>query len=1059
MKHLIAGSVRFRGLIIAAAFGLLIFGVVQLTNAPLAELPEFKPTVVEVQTEALGLSAEEVEQFITVPLEQDLLNGVAFLQDIESVSLPGLSSVLLTFEPGTDLLDARQVVNERLTQAVGVAGLPEVAKPPQMLQPLSSTNRAAIIRLSSNELSPIDISVLARWIIGPRLLGVEGVANVSTFGLRDRQLQVVVDPAVLQENGVTLSQVIRTTGNALEVSPLTYLEASKPGTGGFIDTTNQRLQVFHEQTIKTPDELALVPLEDEEGNPLVRDGRVLTVGDITNVTEDHQPLIGDALCSDGPCQLIVVEKFPEANTQAVADGLEEALDAMRPGMAGLDMDTSIYRPADYVTTSFANYRTAMIIGGVLALLVLALFLFNWRVLVITLVVVGTSLAAAVAVLLLSGQTLNVMLMAGLVLAVLIVIDDAVVDNERVVGRVRVEDDTGEVPLTRRVVAPLFVMRSSVLYAVLIIGVSTVPVFFMDGVAGAFLPVILTSYLLAVGASLFVALTVTPALTAALLDGARPSPIAQRLQRTYDNRMTRLVAGPATALLAVIIVAVGAISIAFLRPSLDPDLQTRDILVNLDAATGTSLLKMNEMTGDLVTQLADIPGVRTVGAHVGRAIMSDQVSNVNEAEIWVNMDSTAPYDSTLAAIEGVVTGNSELGASVLTHSQERIDELLRRTEHDIVVRVYGEDPAVLDSMANEVHQRLDRIDGVTDLRIDYPPEERTIQVTTDLQAAQAVGLKPGDIRRTAAIMLNGITVGNLFDEQKVFDVVVWGEQPLREDMQNLENLLIDTERFGSVRLGTVADVEIVDAPAEIRHESVATYLDVTAAVEGRSVDAVAAEVDSAIVEVPFPIEYHAELLGGFDARQNQRWLLAALWFTAVAFIFLLLEAAVNSWRLGAVVLLEMTVALAGGLIAIWITGGEIALGSVAGLFAVFGFAARQSILVIRRYQELQYDGIPFGPDLVIRGTRDRMMPMLTTVTATIVFLLPFAVRGRSIGFEIVQPMAVVIIGGLLATTLLLLFVVPSLFLRFGTEAPRSIWDEEEYGMTADEIAAATGTEVA
>ena len=297
MYWIVNWSVKFRRIVIPVAAGLMIFGFFRLDDVRQDILPEFSPTIVEVQTEALGLSAAEVERLITTPLEQDLLNGVAFLETIESASLPGLSSVVMTFESGTELLDARQVVAERLTQA---AGLPQVAKPPQMIQPLSSTSRVAMVSLESSELSLIETSVLARWVMVPRLLGVEGVANVSIWGFRDQQLQVLVDPADLATNNVTLSQIIRTTGNALEVSPLSFLEASTPGTGGFIDTVNQRLHVFHEQTISTPEHLAQVTVEGPEGGAVFVAGKALPLGDVAEIVTDHQPLIGDAICSGGP---------------------------------------------------------------------------------------------------------------------------------------------------------------------------------------------------------------------------------------------------------------------------------------------------------------------------------------------------------------------------------------------------------------------------------------------------------------------------------------------------------------------------------------------------------------------------------------------------------------------------------------------------------------------------------------------------------------------------------------------------------------------------------------
>jgi Cu/Ag efflux pump CusA len=1048
MKWMIESSIRFRGLVVAFAVGLIILGTIQLIDAPVDALPEFKPTIVEVQTEALGLSAEEVEQLITVPLEQDLLNGVAFLQDIESVSLPGLSSVVLTFESGTDLLDARQVVAERLTQAVGVAGLPEVGKPPQMLQPLSSTNRVAIVRLIPRDLTPIQASVLARWVIVPRLLGVEGVANVSIFGQRDRQLQVLVDPARLHEQGVRLSQIVRSTGNALEVSPLSFLEASQPGTGGFIDTANQRFQIFHEQVIKTAEQLADVPLEDEEGNTLLVNARPVTLGQVADVVEDHQPLIGDALCSDGGCQLLVVEKFPGANTVAVANGIEEVVEAMRPGLAGLHIDTSIYRPADYISSGLVNLGTTVLIGAILAVAALAAFLFSWRRALVVVFVLAASLGGMGVVLALAGQTLNLMIFAGLVVGLLVVIDDSVVQVSGLTRELHAQDASGRIPVTRRIRTGLAQSRSSMLYAAIIVGVAVAPVFFMEGVLGAFLPPVLASYLLAVAVSLVVALSLTAALGALVLDGDRTPPFVQGLHRAYDERLAARIGRPGPAVMAfTLVLAVGGASLLWLRPSMDPALQERDIVVELEAAPGTSLLRMRSMAAEMVAALAEVPGVRTVGAHVGRAITSDKVANVNEAEVWINLDSTVPYRETLVTIEQIARGNPALSAEMTTHSQQQIDELLARPDDDVVVRVYGENEEILEEKAAEIRQLMGGIDGVADLDIDAPLREQSIRVRVDLAAAQAVGLKPGDVRRQAAILLNGITVGNLFDEQKVFDVVVWGVPELRESPANFENLLIRTESFGPVRLGSVASVDVVSSPTQIRHESVFTYLDVTAGAEGRAGAEVVRDVESVVDQVTFPLEYHAEVLGAVGERRVQRWLMTALWTAAALFVFLLLQAALNSWRLAGAVLVVLAMAVAGGLAAAWVAGGTIGLGSVAGLFGIFGLAVRQSILTIGHYQRLQREeGRPFGPDLVVRGTRDRLAPLLTTPVAGLVFLLPMALRSPGPGLEIVQPMAVVLIGGLVAIAILVAIVLPALYLRFGDPEDALIWGEELFDIS-------------
>jgi Cu/Ag efflux pump CusA len=347
---IIGWSLRSRGVVIVLAAALLVVGATQLRDMPVDALPEFTPPTVEVQTEALGLSAAEVEQLITVPLEQDLLNGVAWLDTIRSESVPGLSRIEMIFEPGTDPLKARQVVQERLIQA---HALPQVSKPPQMLQPLSSTSRVMMIGLSSEKLTPIELSVLARWTIRPHLMGVPGVANVAIWGQRERQLQVQADPERLREHGITLNQVVETAGNALAVSPLTFLEASTPGTGGFVDTPNQRLGIRHVLPIVTPGDLAKVAVADTED-----EGRALRLGDVTNVVEDHQPLIGDAVFGEGPGLLLVVEKFPGANTREVTAEVDEAMAGLAPGMAGVEVDSSLFRPASFLEAALGNLSTA-----------------------------------------------------------------------------------------------------------------------------------------------------------------------------------------------------------------------------------------------------------------------------------------------------------------------------------------------------------------------------------------------------------------------------------------------------------------------------------------------------------------------------------------------------------------------------------------------------------------------------------------------------------------------------------------------------------------------------
>lgn len=372
MRSIVRSSLQFRYLVLVSAGVLMLSGLTQLRRIPVDVLPEFSPPFVEIQTEALGLSAEEVEQMITVPMEQDLLAGVAWLDVIHSESVPGLSSVLIYFEPGTDLYRARQMVSERLAQAA--VGIPHVSKPPAMIQPTSSASRFMIVGLSSKNLSLIDMGVLARWTIAPRLLGVPGVANVAIWGNRDRQLQVLVDPERLQAQGVSLDQIIETTGNALWVSSLSFLEASSPGTGGFIDTPNQRLGIWHVLPISSPEDMDQVPVE----------GTSLILADVAEIVVDHQPLIGDAVVNDSSSLLLVIEKLPGTNTLDVTKGVEDALAALKPGFADIEFDTTLFRPATFIELAIAKLTKTLLVGTFLAVLILSLFFYGWQTTLISL---------------------------------------------------------------------------------------------------------------------------------------------------------------------------------------------------------------------------------------------------------------------------------------------------------------------------------------------------------------------------------------------------------------------------------------------------------------------------------------------------------------------------------------------------------------------------------------------------------------------------------------------------------------------------------------------------
>jgi CzcA family heavy metal efflux pump len=1027
IRGIVKLSLNFRYLMVVLAVVIMILGIVQFGDMPVDALPEISPPYVEIQTEALGLSAEEVEQMITVPMEQDLLAGVAFLDVIRSESVPGLSSVVVYFEPGTDLFEARQMVAERLAQAA--VGLPHVSDPPTMIQPLSSASRFLIVGLSSEELSLMEMSVLARWTIAPRLMGVPGVAHVAIWGNRDRQLQVQVDPEQLQDAGVTLQQVVRTTGNALWVSSLSYLEASTPGTGGFIDTPQQRLGVWHVLPISSPEDLAQVPVQ----------GTAWRVGDVATVVEDHQPLIGDAVVDEETNLLLVIEKLPGTNTLEVTKGLEAAIEALQPGFAGIDFDATLFRPATFLETALSNLTRTLLISAFLVVLVLFAFFWRWRAALISLVAIPVSLLAALLVLHLRGATLNAMVLAGLVIALGAVIDDAIIDVDRVMQRLRKNQRAGNPHSTENVVLEAVAeTRGAILFAMLISLLAVLPVFFLEGVSGALFQPMAVSYAIAVLASMVVALLVTPALNLILWSIAplkdRESPLIPLLQRGYDRVLawTAHRAWLAYTIAAVLVVA-GLAMLPFVgRNQLLPSFQEPYLTVQLEAAPGTSLPAMQQIVTQASSDLGAIPGVSSVAAHMGRAVFGDRVVNVDSAELWVSIDPKADYDETVAAVRQAVDRYTELDRKVQTYSEQMIEQPQTEESDDLTVRVFGEDHQVLREQAQELQRALTGIEGVVDPHVLFPLEEPTLEIEVDLASAQRFGVKPGDVRRSAAILLSGIQVGSLFEEQKVFDVVVWGAPEIRDSQDDIGELLIDTPGGGHVRLKEVAEVRVASSPAVIKREAVSPYLDIGFNVEGRSPGAVADDIRAAIQSFPFQLEYHAVVLVEASARQAAQRGIILGGIMALFGIFLLLQASFRSWRLAFAMVLSLPAALAGGVLAALLGGsGSLIIGLLAGLLLVLGIAVRNTTMQISHYQHLEdQEGEEFGLPLVLRGAQERLVPIVMTALATGLALLPFVLFGDIPGHEAARPVAIAVLGGLVTSTLYNLLIVPALYLRFG-----------------------------
>jgi CzcA family heavy metal efflux pump len=1030
MRWIVKTSLQYRYLVIFAAAALMVFGIARLRDSSVDVFPEFAPPKVEIQTLSQGLSAAAVEELVTVPLEQ-ALNGLPGLDVMRSRSVPDLSDIILIFKPGTDLILARQLVQERISAVT--PQLPTWAAPPVMIQPLSSTSRAMKIGISSDQYDLLDLSMIAYWKIRARLLDVPGVANAPIWGERIKMPQVQVDLERMRAYDVSLNEIMDVTADALDVGLLMFSEGSVIGTGGFIDTPNQRLGIRSALPILDPQELAQVPINDRQ-KP---DGTPLRIADVGDVVWDTWPLFGDAVINEGPGLMMIVEKLPWANTLDVTRGVEEAINEMRPGLRGIDIDTTIFRPATFIELSIDNLTESLLIGAVLVVIVLLFFLYEWRVALISATIIPLSLMAALLVLNLSGVTINVMTLAGLAIAIGAVVDDAIVDVENIVRRLRRLRQEGSTQSTASIVLEASLeVRGAIVYASLIEISALLPVFFLQGLSGAFFKPLATAYVVAGLVSPFIALTVTPAMVLILLSNApiehRQSPIIPWLHRVYDRVLGWVIPRPPLAYSTVAGMMVAGLAVwPFLGQELLPSFKERDFLMHWITKPGTSHPEMWRITAQACRELLTIPGVRNCGSHIGQAMNADEPYGIYFTENWISVDPSVDYDETLAKVQETVDGYPGLIRDVQTYLKERIREVLTGASDTIVVRIYGPDLEVLRDKADEVRDALEGIDGIADLKKELHVDVPQVNIEVDLEAAQRYGIKPGDVRRATAFLLQGEEVADIFIGGKTYDVNVWSTPETRNSLTSIRELLIDTPTGGHVRLADVADVRIVPAPNVIEREGQSRKIDVSANVRGRDLGSVARDVEAALRGVDFPLEYHAEVLGEYAERQAAQRNLLLAGAVAVIAIFFLLHTSFENWRLATLTFFTLPWALVGGVLAAYFTSGVLSLGSLVGLLTILGIATRNGIMMISHFQHLEeQEGEPFGPGLVKRGARERIAPIMMTALTTGLALVPLAIAGDIPGHEIEHPMAIVILGGLVTSTLLNLLVVPTLYLRFG-----------------------------
>jgi CzcA family heavy metal efflux pump len=1021
LNAIIRFSLRFRGVIYALAVLLAGYGLYTLTRAKLDVFPEFAPPMSIVQTEAPGLTSEQVETLVTQPVE-NALAGMAGLQSMRSKSLQGLSAITVVFDSHANLLQVRQLVSERVNALI--ATLPAGVQPPRLLPLTTTTSVVRTIGLTSNTRSLMDLYDIAQWAVKPQLLSVPGVADVIVFGGDTRQLQIQVDPVRLMRYGLSIQDVIA---------------AARTSTGvrgaGFIENANQRIAINTDGQIRTPGALAGVVLRWSNG-------AAVRLGDVATVTWGSAPAVGAASIMGQPGVMLVLESRYGTNTLAVTNDIEKTLASLRPVLArqGVDLNANVFRPANFIDVAVGHLRTALLVGAVLVIAVLFLFLLNIRTAVISAVAIPLSLLVAIIVMSAFGVSLNTMTLGGLAIALGEVVDDAIIDVENIYRRLRENRNRPEpLPSFRVVLHASLEVRSAVVFATFIVMLIFLPVLTLSGIAGKLFAPLGVAYILAVLASLGVALTLTPAMALALLTRG-PLPTHEPrfltwLKTRYTAVLMKVEQRVSTVMVIVALMCVAALaSLPFMRGNFIPELREGHFIVHMGLAPGTSLAESMRIGTQVSQALMHIPGVRLVAQRAGRAneVVDPVGVQLSEFEVDLEPMGAARQSTTLLHIQQALARFPGLTTSVNTFLVERIDETISGVTAPVVVNVFGDDLDVIDRKAQEIARLLGTIHGAAGVNVESPPGIPELDVRLKPDQLSRWGFRPVDVLDAIQSAWQGATVAQTYEGSRSYDVTVVLAPAARKDLADVGSLMLRNPDGLAIPLRALAAITQVSGRYQITHDGGRRMQTVSVNLGSRAVSDFVGEAQARVNrEIVMPKGTYAVFSGESEARaQSQHDLLAYGAMSAVG-IALLLFLALKSRRGVALVMLNLPFALVGGVLSVLLTGANLSLGGMVGFVTLFGISLRNSIMLISHFEHLVHvEGVPWGIDAAVRGASERLIPILMTALVTALALLPLALTSGAAGNEIEGPMAIVILGGLATSTLLNLIVLPALALRYG-----------------------------
>ena len=1028
IQAIVQFSLRFRGVVLTVACLVVAYGAWVAAHAKLDVFPEFVPPQVTVQTEAPGLSPEQVETLVTRPIE-NVINGLGSQETLRSETIQGLSVVTVVFKAGTDIQIARQMLGEKLGEVV--SQLPAGVKPPKMGPLVSSTMDLLKVGLVSEKMTPMELRTFADWTLKPRLLAVPGVAGCSVFGGEIRQMQIIVHPEQLVERGLTLSDV---------------LTAARASTGirggGFIETKNQRIVLQADGQLLTPEDIGNITILKSAAGLPVR------LQDVATVTYGAVPKLGDALVMGQPGVLLTLKSQYGANTMEVTRLLEAALQDLKPLLESEKINAypRLHRPATFIESSLAHIQGSLLLGAGLVAIVLFVFLGHVRTALISLSAIPLSLLSAVIIMDRLGVTLNTITLGGLAIAIGEVVDDAIIDVENIVRRLRENAALQKPKSTIKVIlAASLEVRSAVVYATFIVALVFLPVLTLTGLQGSFFAPLAKTYILAILASLVTALTVTPALTLVFFSRQTGDAAAPRLQSVlrgiYEKILRGIARHPWPVMGAVLLfVAVALSRLSVLGGAFLPEFREGHFVLGVSAAPGTSLPEMLRIGKQVSDALIKNPHIATVEQQIGRAELGEDTWGPHKSEFHVELKPLSGEDEEVVSneIRDILKAVPGIQFEVLTFLTDRIGESISGETSPFVVNLFGENLDQLDVMAADVARALESVPGAAEVEVKSPPGAPRLAIRLRPADLTVYGLRPIEVLETIDTAYQGTVVAQIYRDNEVNDIAVTLDAASRGNPEDIGTLLLSAPNGLRVPLRAVADIFLTEGRFSILHDGARRRQTITCH-PTRDVQTFTADARKILSEkVPLQKGIYLEFAGAAQAQEAAKRELLLHSAIAAVGILLLLAVVVGHWRNLLVVLVNLPFALAGGVLVVYgakVFGsdnlGSLTMGSLVGFVSLFGVTTRNAIMLLSHCEHLvAEDGLPWNLTTATRAASERLVPILMTATVTALGLLPLALKSGEAGCEIEGPMALVILGGLATSTALNLLVLPTLALRFG-----------------------------